>query len=127
MSTIPQFASTPRAAGVSISTANTGRDGTGTLGTVIIAGNNGTRIDWVHTNAVNPTTAGNIRYFISGNGSQFLVNDIPVAAITPNTITGAWSYDLYPNSPILLPSGYNFRASTNNAELFHVTAFGGDF
>ena len=29
--------------------------------------------------------------------------------------------------PIIIPSGYSLQASTNNAEAFIITAFGGDF
>lgn len=128
MATVPQFAATPRVSSVSISTANTGRDGVaGAYGTVFTAGSNGSRIDWIHIHAITPVTAGVIRNYVSGNNINALIYEIPVPATIP-TISGAdWSYDYVPPTTLILQSGFNFRTSTQNAEQFMVTAFGGDF
>ena len=47
MASTPNYAATPLVGVAAISTANTNRDGTGTLGTVVTAGSSGSRIDGV--------------------------------------------------------------------------------
>ncbi len=128
MSTSPNFAATPRFSGVNISTANTGRDGTGPMSLVFQAGNNGSRIDWIRTTQITTTTAGVVRYYVSG-GNQLanLLQEQLVTAVTPSATTGALTYDFYPATALLIQSGYALTASTNNAEQFNVKAWGGDF
>ncbi|NBX74718.1 MAG: hypothetical protein EBQ89_10555, partial [Alphaproteobacteria bacterium] len=65
MATDPNFAGTPLAGNAQISTANTNRDGTGTLGTVVTAGASGSRIEEIVIEATGTTTAGMIRLFLN--------------------------------------------------------------
>lgn len=127
-----QYASTPKVGVGQISTANTARDGTGTIGTVFTAGTNGSRIDMIDVQATATTTAGMIRLFVHDGTTAFLVAELPVVAVTPSATNPAYSQQLNTNTmtqflPIVLPTGYSLRASTNNAEAFNVIAFGGDF
>jgi hypothetical protein len=60
------------------------------------------------------------------------LTEIPVTALTPSATLPSWEAQLNTNSmsqvlPIILPTNYSLRASTNNAETFNVIAFGGDF
>jgi len=131
MSTNPGYASTPRNSSVSISTANTNRDGTGTVGTVFTAGSSGSRIDQIQICPAGTVTAGMVRIFIHNGTSYFLYREVPITANTPSgtaaVVPVTLSTGAYPDMPIILPSGYSLRASTHNAETFHVTAIGGDF
>jgi hypothetical protein len=132
MATQAQYASVPKIGIGTISTANTNRDGTGTIGTVFAAGSSGSRIDAIDLQATATTTAGMIRLFIHDGTTAHLINEIPVSAITPSGTLPAWSAQLNTNTmtqilPIVLPTGYSLRAATNNAESFKVIAFGGDF
>lgn len=127
MSTAAQYAATPATAMVQIATANTNRDGTGTLGTLITAPAAGTRVDDIQICAAGTTTAGVIRMFLSDGTNHFLINEIIVPAITPSTTVPAWSAILK-NLGIILKSGWSLRFSTNNAETFNVAMLrGGDF
>ena len=122
-----QYASTPRAALGQVSTANTARDGTGTLATILTAGSNGTRIDDIKIQATGTTTAGVVRLFLHDGTNARLYDEILVPAITPSTTVEAFSAMLV-NLGIVLPSGWSLRASTNNAETFNViVSRAGDF
>lgn len=131
MSTSPGYASTPRNSSVSIATANTNRDGTGTVGTVFTAGSSGSRIDQIQICPAGAVTAGMVRLFIYNGSAYFLYKELPIIAVTPsgtvpvNPITLASGKDQ--DLPLILPSGWSLRACTHNAETFHVTAQGGDF
>lgn len=127
-----QFAATPRCAIAQISTANTGRDGTGTIGTVFTAGASGSRIDAIDVTATGTTTAGMVRLFLHNGTTAYLWAELPVLALTPSATLPAWQAQITANTmshllPIVLPTGYSLRAATNNAETFNVIAFGGDF
>lgn len=132
MANIANYAATPKYAVAQISTANTARDGTGTIGTVFSAGASGSRIDAINLKATGTTTAGMIRLFIHDGATARLLSEVPVIAVTPSGTSPAWEAQLNTNTmtqilPIILPTGYSLRAATNNAETFNVLAMGGDF
>jgi hypothetical protein len=132
MASVGNYASTPNCGAVNIATANTNRDGTGTIGTVLTAGASGSRIDAIDIKATATTTAGMIRLFIHDGTNARLLTEVPVLAVTPSGTTPAWEVQLNTNTmtqvlPIIFPTGYSLRASTNNAESFNVICFGGDF
>lgn len=123
------FASTPRLAGVTISTANTNRDGTGTVGTVITAGSSGTRIDRVRVQAVGTTTAGRVRLFVTNGSVTYALEEVAIGAVTVSaSVSGAAVDTTFGDArPLTLPSGWSITAGTHNAETFHVTAYGADY
>lgn len=126
----PIFVQTPKCAVGSLATANTNRDGSGTIPTLYTAGTNGSRIDHVDIQAYGTTTAGVIRLYIHDGSTAFLWKEILVTATTPSTTVAAWSYTLdcsQPQNICFLPNGYSLRASTHNAENFRVMSFGGDY
>lgn len=132
MATQAQYASVPKVGVGQISTANTARDGTGTIGTVFTAGSNGSRIDMIDVQATTTTTAGMVRLFVHNGTNAILLGEVPVQANTPSATNPAFNALLNTNTmsqllPIVLPTGWSLRASTNNAEAFNVIAFGGDF
>lgn len=132
MSTSAQYASTPKCGIGQVSVANTNRDGTGTLATVLSAGASGSRIDAINLKAVGTTTAGMIRLFVHDGANARLLTEVPVTSITPSGTLPSWEAQLNTNTmsqvlPLILPTGYSLRAATNNAETFNVIALGGDF
>lgn len=131
MSANPQFVANPRLGMVAISTANTSRDGSGTIDTVLTAGSSGSRIDAVTIKATGTTTAGTIRLFVHNGTTAFLLSEIPVIAITPAATSPAFEAVVsQANSsafPLVIPAGYSLRASTEKAESFNIIAQGGDF
>lgn len=127
-----QYAATPKIGIGQVSTANTNRDGTGTIATIFTAGAKGSRIDAIDLKAVGNTTAGMIRLFIHDGVNARLLSEVPVTAITPSGTLPSWESQLNTNTmtqvlPLLLSTGYSLRAATNNAETFNVIALGGDF
>lgn len=132
MATQAQYAATPRCGVGQVSVANTNRDGTGTITTIFSAGANGSRIDAIDLKAVGTTTAGMIRLFIHDGADARLLTEVPVTAITPSATLPSWEAQLNTNSmsqvlPIILPTNYSLRASTEKAETFNIIAQGGDF
>ncbi len=134
MASSPNFAATPKLGIAAVSTANTNRDGTGTLSTILTAGASGSRVDGIVIQATATTTAGMVRLFLHDGTTARLYDEVPVLAVTPGASTPAWSATLGNNAPLssgryplMLPSGFSLRASTHNAEAFSIHAIGGDF
>lgn len=127
MATSAQYASTVRAAAAQVTTANTNRNGTGTIVTVFTAGSSGSRIDDISIDAVATTTAGVVRLFINDGTTSYLWQEILVTAVTPSTTVAVWSYVLL-NQALVIPTGWSLRASTNNTETFNILVTrAGDF
>jgi hypothetical protein len=127
MSTAAQYASTVTTAAVQVTTANTNRDGTGTIVTVVTAAASGTRIDDIYMVATGTTTAGVIRLFVHDGTNARLLSETLVTAVTPSTTVQVWSNTLL-SQAIVLKTGYSLRASTNNTETFNIIVTrAGDF
>lgn len=127
MATSAQYAATVNGASAALSVANTNRNGTGTIVSVITGATSGTRVDDIYIVANAATTAGVIRLFISDGTNIRLWQEILVSAVTPSTTVQVWSYSLL-NQALLLKSGWSLQASTNNAETFSVfVTRAGDF
>lgn len=135
----PQYVRDVVSAAVSIATANTGRDGTGTLGTVYTArsaanGGTGALIEFVTVCATTTTTAGMVRLFVD-DGTAHMVREIAVGAITPSATVKAFTITTTEGADangklevgIRLKPGDILKASTHNAETFTVRAEGGEF
>lgn len=129
MATAINFATTPRIGGVTISTSNVSRDGTGSFGTVISAGTNGTRIDRMRTQAIVTTTAGMVRLFLFDGTNSYALQEVPVAAASVTTSVAGAATDIVFGDvrPLALPNGWAIRATTHSAETITVTAFGADY
>ena len=111
-----------------ISTANTNRDGTGTIGTVLTAALNGTNIQSINIKAQVSTTAGMIRLFLYDGGTNFLFKEIYVPAITKSATAHSFSAKVsFGGNDFALKSTYLLKASTQNGESFNVIAEGLDW
>lgn len=120
------YVGTPKTWQAALSAANTNRDGTGTLVTVVTAGTNGSRIDKIRAVAAGTTAAGAIRLFLYDGTNTYLYKELIVAAITPSTTQEVWVGE-HDADGLVLQNGWQLRAATNNAESHHVFAKGGDF
>jgi hypothetical protein len=145
MATNAQYTKNARQASVVVSTANTNRDGTGTMAILWTAPTftsdtnpGGSRIERIVIQASGTTTAGMVRLFVSSDAAAntaantFLYEEIPVTAATPSTTVQAYAEVLQAVTfqtlfPIIIGPGCTLRVSTANAESFVVTAMGGDF
>ncbi len=130
MASAPAFAATPRCAIGQVLTANTGRDGSGTIATIFTAGSSGSKIERIRVQATGTTTAGVVRLFIHDGSNARLLKEVMVSAATPSTSIEAFSQDVdFSTSDQIgvIPTGFSIRASTHNAETFNVFVFGGDY
>lgn len=128
MATTAQYAATARTAVGQVTTANTNRNGTGTIATIFTAGSSGSRIDDISIVATGTTTAGVVRLFLNDGTTSYLWQEILVPAITPSTTVAVFSAALLNQSLIIASSSWSLRASTNNSETFNILVTrAGDF
>jgi hypothetical protein len=130
MATTAQFTVQPTLEYSQLTTANTNRDGTGTIVTVAsgpaasAAAGVGKRISRVTVQAPGTTTNGVIRFYLSlDNGTtNRLICEKLVASITPSTSIAAFRMEVNELVGLILPGGNTalLRASTNNTETFNV-------
>lgn len=131
--TAPIHPLTPLAPSVNISAASAIRTTTGITGltSVHTAGNTasdyGDRISLINIKATGTTTAGMIRFWIySGSGNASLIKEQLVTAITASATVAAFEADVVIPA-LVLPKGYQLLATTEKAESFNITVFGGKF
>lgn len=140
MSTQPSFAATPLSPVVFFNTANTARDGTGTIGLLCAARVPGSRVQRVQLRATGTTTAGVIRLFkrdsgltLNGDGTIAswlaptwrLIEEVLVTAITPGTGQKVWSGEWAPLDGFDLGPFESQGIAAHNAEGFTAQVFGG--
>ena len=109
-----------------VSAANTNRDGTGTIATILTGGSSGTLIDAIRIVATGTTTAGVIRLYLYDGANTRLLDEIIVPVIAPSTSVKVFERTLtYLISKLILPNNsWELRASTHNAETFNIMAIG---
>lgn len=128
MASSPAFAATPRTVGGTISTANTNRDGTGTIGDIFQGGTSGSEVKRLTIQATGTTTTGMIRLYSKISSSYFLIKEIPVDAITAAATTEVFRTQVVFDPPLTVQgSTYYVSASTNNAETFKLLFEGYDY
>ena len=117
MASSAQYASTPISKGVIVSTANTNRDGTGTVAVLLPVQASGCRIDDINVNAQVTTTGGMVRIFMRNGAIYYLLREIPVAATTASATVPAFSIQLL-NLAWVIEPGWELVVSTEKAEAF---------
>lgn len=126
--TSPVFTKTPGHVAGQVSVANTGRDGSGTLATLVTAGADGHLVYSIRVTATVTTTAGMVRIFVDTSGTIRLELEIPIPAITVGANTPAFSRELRRadgSALLVLESGQILKASTEKAEAINVIVQGG--
>lgn len=118
---------------VSIATANTNRDGTGTLGT-LCKPDRDVNVRVIRVVAAGTTTAGVIRIFYYDGSQTRLLKELLVSAITPSTSIEVWNDDWALDETnwataghrtwLTVRKGDEIRISTNNAESFNAFLIG---
>jgi len=134
--TQPIFTKVPKInwGATTIATANTTKDGTGTVLTVFTAdATNGSYVSSISFRAAGTNIASVARIFIN-NGSanstaanNILYNEITLTATTLSEVTATTNYVLPMN--IALPAGYkiNITLGTTVAAGYYVSVVGGDY
>ncbi|MCC6312359.1 MAG: hypothetical protein IT345_15800 [Trueperaceae bacterium] len=127
--TTPIYPATPKSWQAQVTAANTNRDGSGSITTVVTGGSNGTKIDRVRVKATVTTTAGLARLWISLNSGTTwrLYTEITVSAITVSASTAAFE-STYLTPDLLLPdSSALLGATMEKAEATNFIAHGADY
>ena len=113
-----------------VSTANTNRDGTGTIVDMITGVAAGTRINQIRVKATVTTTAGMVRIYHYDGTNTKLYTEVLVNALTASGSVATFEATLSftdANAPILASSSQKLQASTNNAETFNIIVEAADF
>ena len=129
MAAAPTYAANPRSIDRAlVSTANTNRDGSGTIVTIAQGSTAGFKVMEVVAQATVTTTAGMIRLFIStDSGANWdLFDELPVSAITVGASTPASRAVKNFNNLVLTGTSNRLGAATHNAEAHEVYALGAD-
>ena len=128
MATNPSFVSTPRLEVVQVGTANTNRDGSGTLGTLITGAAAGTRVFEIVAQAAESTTAGMVRIFLSTDGgtTKRLIDEISIAAATASGSVKATRNSAVYQNLVLEDANCILYASTHVAEDINVCVMAAD-
>jgi hypothetical protein len=130
MANLPAYAATMRQVDIAqVSTANTARDGTGTIATLLTGASLGTRVSSITIHATGTTTAGVIRLWLSrDSGSTWrLFEEVLVGALTPSTTVAAFRVRRTYDDLVMTTTADRIGASTHVAETFNVFAHAADF
>ena len=131
--TLPIYPLTPKVSWGDLATANTAKDGTGTVVTVFTAGANGARVDYLKARAKGTNVATVLRVFVNNGtdptvaANNALVLEQTIAATTLSEVAAL--ADNLVALDMSLPAGYtlNVTIGTTVAAGLAVTAFGGDY
>jgi len=131
----PIFTNTPNIGwgGTTIATANTAKDGTGTVLTVFTASTDGSYVTSISFRAAGTNIASVARVFINNGDSNavaannVLYNEITLAATTLSEVAATANYVLPLN--FALPAGYkiNITLGTTVAAGYYVSVIGGNY
>ena len=129
MAANPAFVSTPRIGRVSLSTANTATDGTGTINDLITGVSAGTRVLSVNVQGTATTVAALVNLFLWDGTQWDLFDQITISATTGSNTAKAYRL-VTAYTDLVLPSAtWKLGATITVAPTtgtVRVTAFGGD-
>src|SRR5262245_28446997 len=111
MATAPAFAATPRCSSVSVSAANTNRDGTGTIATVFTAGASGSKIEEVVVKADGDPADSTVVFYIHDGTNYHVFDEWDIGNPAAGSTTVASYRESREYKNLILPSGYSLRAS----------------
>lgn len=131
--TSPIFSRVPVIAWADVSTANTAKDGTGTVAWVFTAGADGGRIDRIKIRAKGTNVATVLRVWINNGltnataANNTLFFELTIAATTVSEVAALADNEITMNLP--LPPGYRIGVTLGTAVAagLHVTGIGGSY
>lgn len=127
--TDPVFGKAPICKVAAISTANTGRDGTGTIVDILTAGSAGARIEEIVLKATADPADSTVTIFIHNGTSYFIFDEIDIGnpAAASTTVEAYRTSKVYDN--LVLESGHKLAAAITvalTAGVINVWALGAD-
>ena len=130
MASKPAFAATPRQGQTSIATAELSLTAPTNVGTILMAGANGSRVERLRAVGAASTVAGLVNVFLYDGSVYRLIRAIVVGAASPGATVPAWGSDgsgmISFEGGLMLPSGWSLRATTTVGQTIHLTADGAD-
>lgn len=128
--TSPIFLLTPNNGIASVSTANTARDGTGTIATIFTAGANGSRVEEIVVKATGDPADSVVTVFLYDGSTYHLFDEFDIGdpAAASATVAGYREARTYRN--LMLASGWSIRAAITvalTAGVMKVICHGGDY
>jgi hypothetical protein len=128
MAATPSFISTPRLSAITLSTANTAYDGTGTIATLIQGVAAGTRVLEVTIQSVGTSAAAVVNLFVSlDNGTTWrLFDTVTISAVTASTTTAPFRITETYTNLILPNANARLGATVTVSQATTVAALGGD-
>lgn len=130
MSATPGFAATPHVDADSVSTANTNRDGTGTIATIFTAAASGSKIEEIVVKADGDPADCTIVFYLHDGSAYHVYDEWDIANPAAGSATVASYREARTYDNLLLPNGWSLRASITAAPtsgVVQVIASGGDF
>jgi hypothetical protein len=130
MASAPQFTITPGVSYGDLITANTNRDGTGTIVPVFSGSNfSGSRIEQIQIQATGSAGPGMIRfYYQSGSGGEIrLWREVPVGIVTASSTGSCFNAYVTFNPPMVMPTGSILYAAPQVGEAYTVFVYFGNF
>lgn len=127
MAATAAFASTPKLGFGQATTANTNKDGTGSLATLLTAGSSGAYLKKLTVAALTTTTTGILRLFIStdGGSTKKMFKEYAVTAATPSaTVLGFSTTDTL---NMVIPASAIVYMATEKTETFNCHIEYGDY
>lgn len=122
MAVDPNFTKDPQNNCVDFSTANTNRDGSGTIADLVTAPTGGCLVVRLRVKAKVTTTAGMLRLFIHNGTSYFMIDEQVVSAITVGASTASFAWQkTFEGTGFMLKQGNKLGISTHNGEAFAAT------
>jgi hypothetical protein len=134
MNTAPIYSAAPIVTWGTVTTANTAKDGTGTVVTVFTAdATNGGRVEKLKVRAAGTNVATALRVFLNNGstnataGNNTLLTEATIAATTLSEVAALADTEI--SLQLALPAGYkiNITIGTTVAAGLHVTAIGGKY
>lgn len=122
-----QTKTNPNKTQVAFATANTARDGTGTLGILVAGHANGGVVQRITLKATATTTAGMLRIFSLIGAVYTLIKEVQVEAATPSATVETFGAQVVFDPPYILAANESIKIGTHNAESFHGTSEWGNF
>lgn len=122
--------------GQTIATANTAKDGTGTVVTAFTAGSNGSRVEGINFRPLGTNSTASVARIFANNGStnatpanNSLIGELTLSTTTLSETGAIAGFFWTPPVPLFLPAGYklNITVGTTGAAGWAIQSFGGDY
>ena len=128
--TTPIFTLTPNIGKGSVSTANTNRDGTGTIATIFTAGANGSKISEIDIMASSDPADSTVVFYLYDGSTYYPIDEWDIGNPAAGSATVASYNEKRTFANLVLPTGWSLRASITaalTAGVLYIVALGGDY